>query len=776
MPAARCSGIPRVLIALALVAGAVAARPTDADARLTWNRRLAGCEPPARFYSNLHQPGRRPCCPLAVGLCPGGETCPGSGVCPTDGVACQPGEARARPNVLLMLSDDQGACHYGTDGECRSVQTGTPIPAPVTPNLDVLAGHSTVFPIAHNTAAWCFPSINSLLTGRYQRSFGGSQRIADDHPTLPKVMRALGGDPSAPPDPFDPDARIGGYCSFLGGKFTAAIGDHGFDAEARGRRLGRTSCSFDTQLGLPRCGSEEQAGYDPRRVASMEELFEFLESLVHRVPGPDPGRVTTQPFFAWYAPRVPHAPLRSPLAINEYLFGQPVVGGYSSATALGGLFDLGRWCSGGVCPAVVRAFDEKDFGNQREYYGNLWWLDDNVREIRKYLAIAGAPHCIGPDGMGHYPLTSPETCVGTWVTPVRSLEQSTVVIYLTDNGWYLPKSKHNFTENGHRTKLMVFDPRNLETIPAWDADPAAAPPPNPSRALAHAVDVLPTALGYALGEDEATLCPTSGWDGTRCDGHDLRPYLVGAPGGAAPSENLRHSLCGHQTKRGTTPTKNRYLVTRPGSVGRCTNLAAAACESAADCQAEEFCLGARCMPAGGGACAQASDCPSGALCLAGRCESAPPCLRAVGCDGHFPAGDYACVAADTLWCRNAPNVACATGDDCPACPTANGHGVPCGRVCEPRVLKLYVSPRTSNGGQASTQLVDLFLDPDEESLHAGFHGSQGTLLGDMSRADGPFATTARTLNCCVDDWWPEPALENGTTCQASCPADLVCNQ
>jgi len=775
MPAVRCSSALRFLIALAFLAGGVAARPTDADAGLKWHRRLGSCEPPARFYSKLHQPGKQPCCPLAVGLCPGGTTCPASGICPGDGVACQPGEASTRPNVLLMLSDDQGACHYGTDGECRSVQSGTPIPTPATPNLDVLAGYSTVFPIAHNTAAWCFPSINTLLTGRYQRSFGTTQRIADDHPTLPKVLRALGGDAGAPPDPFDDDGRIGGYCTFLGGKFTAAIGDHGFDAEARGRRLGRTQCVFDPQLGRPRCGSEDQIAYDPRRIPGMEEFFEFLEGMLHRAPGPDQTHFAMQPFFAWYAPRVPHQPLRSPTAINEYLFGQPIVSGLSSATALGGLFNLGQYCTGGSCPAVVRAFDENNFGNQREFYGNMWWLDDNVREIRKYLATASAPHCIGPDGLGRYQASTPATCLGTWATLAHSLERNTVIIYLTDNGWYLPKSKHNFTENGYRTRMMVFDPRTLDEIPPWDADPATAPPPGINRALAHAVDVLPTALGLALGHDDPQLCPASAYDGTRCDGHDLRPHLVTAPGGAAPAETLRHSLCGHQTKRGTAPMRNRYLLTRPGSVGRCTNLAAPACETAAECQANELCLGGHCMPEGGGACAASGDCPAGALCLAGRCESGPPCLETPGCDGHFPGGGYACVEEDALWCRNAPNVACATRDDCPACPTANGHEVPCARVCEPRLLKLYVSPSASNGGQATTQLVDLFLDPDETSLHAGLH-SQGTLLGDMSRAGGPFEATARTLNCCVDDWWPEPGIESGTTCETSCPADLTCNE
>jgi len=147
----------------------------------------------------------------------------------------------------------------------------------------------------------------------------------------------------------------------------------------------------------------------------------------------------------------------------------------------------------------------------------------------------------------------------------------------------------------------------------------------------------------------------------------------------------------------------------------------------------------------------------------------------VGCDGLFPTGNYACVAPGAHWCRNASNVACNTRDDCPACPTVNGREVPCARLCEPRLLKLYVRGSDSNG-KPDTQLADLFLDPDEVSLHGGFYGSLGTLVGDMSAPGSRYEETARTLNCCVDDWWPETTRMTGTTCTASCPADLVCNE
>jgi hypothetical protein len=77
-----------------------------------------------------------------------------------------------------------------------------------------------------------YPSLNSILTGRYQKSFGGFRSGISEHfLTIPRVMRQLGRAPGTVKDPFDPDATIGGYCTIQGGKFTASSGrDNGFDA------------------------------------------------------------------------------------------------------------------------------------------------------------------------------------------------------------------------------------------------------------------------------------------------------------------------------------------------------------------------------------------------------------------------------------------------------------------------------------------------------------------------------------------------------------------
>ena len=750
-----------LVLFLAALAGTAAARP-----EFKWDPAAKGCEANHLFYSGQHVPGAPPCCPAVPGMCAGGVACPPSGQCPGTGVACQPGPAPDRPNVVLMITDDQGACHYGHAGECRSAQTGTAIPAPVTPNLDLLAGHGTVFPVAHNTAAWCFPSLTSIVTGRYQLNMR-ARKPAEVFGTVARSLRSLGGHPAAPVDPYNPADRIGGYCTLLGGKLTGGAGFPGFNARAlTGERvLGRTSCVAGPPGQPPSCGSDATPGYDPANVFRMGDIARFLDGLIYRVPGSNPAVFDIQRFFVWYAPRIPHQPLRAPQVVRDHLFGAP--GSYP----LGGLMNLSALCSGGSCPPAVTAFEENNFGTVHEMYANLWWADDGLREIRKFLARASQPHCRDQQGRARFDVPQ-ASCGGTWASGLAyDLPRETIFMVLSDNGWHLPRSKHNYTENGYRTRLIVFDPRTLATVPDWDPVGQTLPAPYESPALAHAVDILPTALGAALdttpGAQECPLAP----DGqSRCDGHDLRAHLATVPGGPAPAETLRRSLCGHYTQRPTSPTLDRYLLTRPGSVGRCTLTSAPACSGDGDCGAGQFCLGGRCMPTAQPACGSTASCPAGAICLGGVCRVGPSCTSDADCATALPGKATACVAKETRWCRNAPSVACSTRADCPACP---GGGA-CSRLCEPRQLKLYVPGGSAN--DHAFQVSDLFLDPDENGLHSGAQAI-GTVTADMSRVAGPYGGALRRAACCLDQWWYDPAM-GPSICTAgfSCPADLTCNQ
>jgi hypothetical protein len=760
--------------ALVLVTVVVSAVPSaDASVPLIWShkRRLAGCEPPNVFYSSHHKAGAIPCCATIEGVCSGGSACPVSGICP-DNTACVAGPVTGRPNVILFISDDQGYCHYGDAGECRSTQTGTPLPAPVTPSLDLIAGYGTVFPIAHNTASWCFPSLASILTGRYQKDFGGHRKVDETGFTMiPNALRGLKTAPATTSDPYNDGNVVGGYCTMLAGKFVGALDQSAFDAVAKigARRLGRNDCVAGPAGTPPRCGTDAVAPYVPFSSATnVGDVFSFLDMLVYLQPGSMPAQYAMQHFFVWYAPRIPHAPLRAPQPVTDYLFGG------AGTFPRGGVMDLGQWCTGGgFCAPVVPAFDESNIGTDRDYYSNVWWTDDNIREIRRFLAAETAPHCVGTDGRSKFTLDTQTSCQGqggTWTSGVLpDLERNTIFIYLSDNGWQLPHSKHELTENGYRTQLLVYDPRTLPSLPSWNPQLATAPAPQFDAAVAHAIDVLPTALGFALGTSGSQACPLSP-DGVVCDGKDLGGHLSTTPGGPAAPETLRHALCGHQTKRVASPTRNRFLLTRPGSVGRCTKPTNPACTTSAECGAGQFCVGGFCAPdADGAGCSSNAQCSPGAACIGNKCRMAPACTGDSDCTALVGAG-YVCGGKAEKWCRNAPDVSCSANADCPVCPTVGSSPIPCSRLCESRVLKLYVSP----GAAAPVELSDLFLDPDEDGLHSG---DPSKLVTQLSSLSGPYAGAIRRLNCCIDAWWPDIVSQSGTQCTSgnTCPADFACD-
>lgn len=101
--------------------------------------------------------------------------------------------AALKPNILLIVSDDQGFADLGFQG-CHDIPT---------PNLDRLAGEGLRFSNGYVSHPFCSPSRAGLMTGRYQQRFGHEQNPwydVNDHreglPTteklLPEFLRAAG--------------------------------------------------------------------------------------------------------------------------------------------------------------------------------------------------------------------------------------------------------------------------------------------------------------------------------------------------------------------------------------------------------------------------------------------------------------------------------------------------------------------------------------------------------------------------------------------------------
>lgn len=139
---------------------------------------------------------------------------------PVDLEAVTGSEPPARPNVLLIISDDHGWADYGFMGH----------PQIRTPHLDRLADRSLVFTRGYSPVPLCRPSLASIATGLHPHRHG----VTGNDPDLPdpkiNAMAARGqaayaryydtivGHFARHPD-FIRDLSARGYCTFQTGKW-----------------------------------------------------------------------------------------------------------------------------------------------------------------------------------------------------------------------------------------------------------------------------------------------------------------------------------------------------------------------------------------------------------------------------------------------------------------------------------------------------------------------------------------------------------------------------
>jgi arylsulfatase A-like enzyme len=178
--------------------------------------------------------------------------------------------ATGPPNIVLIISDDQGYRDFGFMGSKIAH----------TPRLDRLAEEGTVFPVGYATASVCRPSLRSLLTGLYPIQFDRREQQLNRRGIPPSPRTPLR-------DHFHALPAIlaqRGYASFQSGKFP----------EGSYRNAGFTH------------GMTEKPGKAGRKQGirivreTMEPLFSFIDA--HR----------EQPFFIWFAPQIPHLPHNPP--------------------------------------------------------------------------------------------------------------------------------------------------------------------------------------------------------------------------------------------------------------------------------------------------------------------------------------------------------------------------------------------------------------------------------------------------------------------------------
>lgn len=203
--------------------------------------------------------------------------------------------AAERPNVLLIISDDQSWTDYGFMGH----------PHLKTPHLDKLAAESLTYTRGYVAAPLCRPSLASIFSGRYAHQHG----ITGNDPRLPKGVPRGRNQAKAKHyyetimDRIDDEPGLAhiltkaGYLSLQTGKwwegdptkrggFTHAM-THG--DPTRGGRHG------DVGLKISRQG--------------IKPITDFIAEATEK----------EKPFFIWHAPFLPHTPHNPPARLfNKY--------------------------------------------------------------------------------------------------------------------------------------------------------------------------------------------------------------------------------------------------------------------------------------------------------------------------------------------------------------------------------------------------------------------------------------------------------------------------
>lgn len=202
--------------------------------------------------------------------------------------------AAAKPNVILIYSDDHGWADLGMQGADPDIRT---------PHLDQMAREGIRFTRGYVSAPQCVPSRAGVITGRYQQRFGVEDNLLGPLPlaevTIAERLKPAGyvsgqiGKWHLEPTPrSDGQKSAGGEHAFLPGR-------QGFEDYFTGP-MNRILASHDLKgNALP---NPPQPISDPRFrcVWQTDAAVSFVERHAH------------QPFFLYLAYFTPHVPLESP--------------------------------------------------------------------------------------------------------------------------------------------------------------------------------------------------------------------------------------------------------------------------------------------------------------------------------------------------------------------------------------------------------------------------------------------------------------------------------
>ena len=229
------------------------------------------------------------------------------------------------PNILMIISDDHAWFDYGFMGS-KAVST---------PHLDKLAAESRVFPRGYVTNSLCGPSLASILTGRHVHRHG----ITGNDPLVPASVSPAARQKSA--------AFLEGRAQMIklfqqSPHLPRLLGEQGYVSLQTGKWwMGDYTTGGFTE-GMTTGGRHGDVGLDIGR-KTLAPLTEFITR----------AKKDGKPFFAWYAPMLPHDPHTPPERL------------------------LAKYRDRSPTPQAAR------------YHAMVEWFDETIGEIRAHLEKEG---------------------------------------------------------------------------------------------------------------------------------------------------------------------------------------------------------------------------------------------------------------------------------------------------------------------------------------------------------------------------------------------------
>ena len=347
---------------------------------------------------------------------------------------CGSPAAPPRPNVVVVMTDDQTADQMSCAGHTLLR----------TPSLDRLASEGVRFSSSFCTNSLCAPGRAAVLTGTYShvngirgnsQSSGSIERIGPEVPTYPQLLQAAG------------------YRTGMFGKWHLPEEPKGFD---EWKILPGQGVYFDPEFII---GGERQRQQGYTTDITTDFALDFLQ------------RNRDEPFCLLYQQKAPHRPF-TPAPRHARLFDDiewPYPETYDddyatrsvAERALDMRFEISLKSDyHGEIPAGLDAAQERDWIFQRfvkDHHRAVVGVDEGLGRVLDYLDDAG-------------------------------LAEDTLVIYTSDNGFYLG-------EHGWYDKRFMYEP-SLR-IPMLLRYPRMVPAGQVEQRMVIHQDIAPTILDLA---------------------------------------------------------------------------------------------------------------------------------------------------------------------------------------------------------------------------------------------------------------------------------------